>query len=745
MDKTIEIKYKNLEFTVELTDASSSSKNDWTIMSMYTGSSVILEDYSADVFFDKFVGEEFKKEDLDRWTRKIKRSVGLYMRGKENEEEVVVEVVSNTPKESEKPAGAIDRIIFDTVERALSSDQSKAGIDTLIKDLIKENGVIPFRKVLEVRKADGKTKEVGLQHKDFEKILKTISAGVNVALVGPAGSGKLQPLTEPILTPKGWVSMGDIKVGSKVLCPISGSPIKVLKTFPQENLDIYKVSFGDGTYTECCNDHLWEIQTKKDILHKKSRVVDTNYMINNGVLYKPSSNGSRSSKYKVRLTNPVEFEYNKPILDPYLLGLLLGDGYLSSKGGVTLTSHSDIAEEVFNTILPLIPSDVKIRLDKQYGDVKARRITFTSKIKPYLKELGLLGKKSRVKFIPKNYIYNSIEVRKKVLAGLVDTDGYSQVLVSKKKASYSTMSIELRDNVVELIRSLGGTARFTADRRDKYKDDGVCWGISFRTPFNPFTRKEKYDNFEKYKYFQGLRKSIRSIEFVRKDKGQCILVDSDRHLYITRDYTVTHNTTIVSNVAKILDMGFASQSVSAQSTTFDFFGYKNAKGDYVSTLFREKYENGGVFLLDEFDAGNPNVLAALNQATANDEAPFPDKMVERHKDFIIIMAGNTFNGGTIDYVGRNKIDAATLDRFAYLYIGYDEDLERAISTNESWCNKVQEYRENALRKKVRVIISPRATFYGEQLIASGISQSEVEDMVIFKALNDDERNLIQIR
>ena len=204
-------------------------------------------------------------------------------------------------------------------------------------------------------------------------------------------------------------------------------------------------------------------------------------------------------------------------------------------------------------------------------------------------------------------------------------------------------------------------------------------------------------------------------------------------------------TTIVHNASKVLNLSFASQSVSAQSTVFDFFGYKSATGEYIGTMFREKYENGGVFLLDEFDAGNPNVLAALNQATANGHCPFPDKMIEKHKDFIIVMAGNTFGGGgTIDYVGRNKIDAATLDRFAFIYIDYDEILEKALSSNEAWCTRVQRYRARVIEKKVRTIISPRATFNGEKLLSAGLTLETVEEMIIFKGLTDDERNLITL-
>ena len=393
----LQIKYKEHEFTVKCEEGS--EENVFIIINIDEFTSDVIERFNDETFFNEYVGMEYNNSDSDKIIRRIKKSLAKFIiedtgETDTQEEEVVVEVVQKNGKSKPKPEGAIDRIIFETVERALSSEESRTEIDTLIKDLIKENGVVPFRKILEVKKGNAKPKDVGLQHYEFERIFKTVAAGVPIALVGPAGSGK---------------------------------------------------------------------------------------------------------------------------------------------------------------------------------------------------------------------------------------------------------------------------------------------------------------------------------------------------------------TTIVYNVAKALEMEFASQSVSAQSTTFDFFGYKNAKGEYVSTLFREKYEKGGVYLLDEFDAGNPNVLAALNQATANDIAPFPDKMVEKHKDFIIVMAGNTYGlGGTIDYVGRNKIDAATLDRFVFIHVDYDEELEEQLAINKDWCKRVQRFRRIAKDKKVRVIISPRATFNGEKLLNVGIPQKKVEDMVIFKGLTQDERNLINI-
>ena len=202
-------------------------------------------------------------------------------------------------------------------------------------------------------------------------------------------------------------------------------------------------------------------------------------------------------------------------------------------------------------------------------------------------------------------------------------------------------------------------------------------------------------------------------------------------------------TTVVSSVAKSLDLPFYSKSVSIQTGTHEFFGYYDANGKYVSTMFRNAYENGGVFLVDEFDAGNPNVLAALNQATANNQCPFPDKMINKHKDFIVVMAGNTYgHGATSEYVGRNKIDAATLDRFVFIDFPYDEDLELELSSNKKWCRKIQKIRKRAVEKKVLTIISPRATFQGEKLLSAGVSEKDVLNMVVYKNLSKDEIDLI---
>ena len=203
-------------------------------------------------------------------------------------------------------------------------------------------------------------------------------------------------------------------------------------------------------------------------------------------------------------------------------------------------------------------------------------------------------------------------------------------------------------------------------------------------------------------------------------------------------------TTACSNVAKALDLPFESTSVCMQTTKSDLLGYIDAHSNYVSTRLREMYENGGVFLLDEIDSGNPNVLTVINSLAENGHGPFPDQTIQRHDDFVLIAAANTWGlGGNIEYVGRNPIDAATRDRFAMIAFGYDERLERALANNDSWVDRVQMLRRaiNGLREK-NVMATPRASIKGAQFLANGFNQDEVENMLIFKGVNPEVKSRV---
>lgn len=197
-------------------------------------------------------------------------------------------------------------------------------------------------------------------------------------------------------------------------------------------------------------------------------------------------------------------------------------------------------------------------------------------------------------------------------------------------------------------------------------------------------------------------------------------------------------------VAEALGLSFFSISVGAQTTKTDIMGYMDATGRYIKTHFREAYENGGVFLMDEIDAGNANVLITINAALSNDLAAFPDAMVERHPDFIFIASANTFgNGANRQYVGRNQLDAATLDRFAIIEWHIDDDLEENLSvgkTGKAWYSAVKKARDYVSEKKIRALISPRATQKGSKLLEIGQDVTEVIEATIMGSVPDDKKD-----
>jgi hypothetical protein len=190
--------------------------------------------------------------------------------------------------------------------------------------------------------------------------------------------------------------------------------------------------------------------------------------------------------------------------------------------------------------------------------------------------------------------------------------------------------------------------------------------------------------------------------------------------------------------AKALALTFGATSCCAQDTATKFMGYNDATGTYHTTEFREAYAKGGVFLIDEMDAGNPNVLAVLNSALSNSQCAFPDGMVKRHERFRCIATGNTWGTGkTIQYVGRNAIDAATLNRFVVIYWDYDEALETVITGLPTWSQYVQACRAEIKKRGVNFLITPRASISGAKALRAGIPMEAVLENILFPNLDPD--------
>lgn len=209
----------------------------------------------------------------------------------------------------------------------------------------------------------------------------------------------------------------------------------------------------------------------------------------------------------------------------------------------------------------------------------------------------------------------------------------------------------------------------------------------------------------------------------------------------------TGKTYAAEKAAEGFGLPFYAMSVGSQTSKTDILGYMSANGDYVRTLFRDAYENGGVFLMDEIDAGNSNVLIVINAALSGTFCPFPDGMVQKHPDFYFIGAANTYGTGSDRmYVGRNQIDAATLDRFIVLNWDVDEDLEAHLvdhyDNGKKWHNVVKEVRKVVNQNQYRVVVSPRATIKGAMLLDIGHSFEEVVDSVLTAHAGPDPKKIM---
>ncbi len=198
-------------------------------------------------------------------------------------------------------------------------------------------------------------------------------------------------------------------------------------------------------------------------------------------------------------------------------------------------------------------------------------------------------------------------------------------------------------------------------------------------------------------------------------------------------------TTACKKAADALELPFDYVALGPTITESRIFGYMNAAGTYVPTGFRTVYENGGVFLFDEMDSGNPAVLVAINAAIENGVASFPDGLKHRHPDARFVASANTFGrGATAEYVGRNALDAATLDRFtARIEWTYDEALETSIGGNPEWTKTVQAHRAAVAEIGLkRHVISPRASINGSKLLAAGWKRADVEAAALYWGLDE---------
>lgn len=211
----------------------------------------------------------------------------------------------------------------------------------------------------------------------------------------------------------------------------------------------------------------------------------------------------------------------------------------------------------------------------------------------------------------------------------------------------------------------------------------------------------------------------------------------------------TGKTTLCSQVAEALSLDFAMISCDPTMPASKLFGFVDANGTERRTPFWDAYENGGLFLFDEIDNAHPGIIAGMNSALANGHCAFASRIVKRSPNFRCVAAANTFGtGATRQFVGRNQLDAATLDRFVTVVVDIDEKLEEALTLGalsenvalaKEWLTSVRRWRKNAADKGLQVIISPRASIEGARLLGVGFGMATVAEMKVWKGMDASTR------
>lgn len=380
----------------------------------------------------------------------------------------------------------------------------------------------------------------------------------NIVCLAAAGSGKSIPNSTMIPTPNGWKKVNEIKEGD-FLFDQEGNPTKVLGVFPQGKKEVYEITFGDKRTAKCCIDHIWSVHkdtwkdkntfrdyTLKEILADKWERID--------------KRGHKSHQFSIPCSKAVKYNTTEKLtVDPYLLGVFLGDGSCLEPA-LTLSSNDKEIVEKIQSILgcPDVYQNSANYHWTFYKNNKHQRVQTKEILGEYAENIC---RYSYDKSIPKAYKLASIEDRYKLIQGLMDTDGSITRSGGRYHVNFTTTSEKLKDDFIEVMGSLGYICTCREDKREEKYTRGLAYDIKINIP-----------NSEKYKLFSLSRKKNIAEECINKPQHRkydrttivdiqdlgyeeemtCFYVDNEKHLFLMNDYLVTHNTSCLTERIRVL-------------------------------------------------------------------------------------------------------------------------------------------------------------------------------------------------
>jgi phosphate starvation-inducible protein PhoH and related proteins len=440
--------------------------------------------------------------------------------------------------------------------------------------------------------------------------------------------GRAQPVSTPVLTPTGFRAIGSLSVGDLVIGS-DGRPTPVLGVYPQGRKQVFRLIAQDGGSTLCCAEHLWQVFTASDRRRgKPGRVVQTRDMV--GAL-----RTFHQHRFELPLLSaPAEFEPREVPVDAYALGLLLGDGCLTTKATPSFSTRDPELAMALEHALDGIEVRPKAVGDYVLHHVRGHRggVIVSNPVTDTLRYLGLAGTTASTKFIPEEYLHNTPDVRLAVLQGLLDSDGGPVTQHGRTcRIQYTTCSEILRDDVVYLVRSLGGVA-YSRTRNAEGRRPGLANGrpvhhrldafiIDIRLPagLEPFRLDRKRELYDRDGGGRPMR-FVDSIALAGEEECVCIQVASADSLYVTEDFLVTHNSLNDSFIILDEAQNTSPEQMKMFLTRLGFNSKMVVTGDVTQIDLPREQESGLVVVAD-----------ILKDVEGIDFVRFGDEDVVRHK------------------------------------------------------------------------------------------------------------------
>lgn len=424
--------------------------------------------------------------------------------------------------------------------------------------------------------------------------------------------------TDGSVRPIGLAKEGDEIFGS------DGKPTTIVGVYPQGEVDLYEVEMADGRKSICCDEHLWTVY---DYQAKKYKVLPLKELMREGWSYNrkrvidKKEGESTIYKYFIPINKEVDYDFNVKLpIDPYFLGLWLGDG--SSNLTAITTIDSEVENYICNyanSIALTVRKESKVGTEAKTLYLKNRKGA-DNHLFSTMREMKLINNKH----IPDSYFYSSIEDRMELLRGLMDTDG--TINKGGSDISFTSASKILSNDFLRLVRSLGIHARITHHTGNYVKKDGelnTYYKVVMYTDKKVFNLERKLKRIDKNNVNRNgkiERTAIVDIRRIDRAKATCIRVNNESREFLTNDFIVTHNSVILASLAHwrtISKFNSFGSIIGGNSSDLNALTSKvKTSMTYIDNplkldILKQEWENGETTFGIKNDASNPIIFSTL--------------------------------------------------------------------------------------------------------------------------------------